>query len=272
MLICKTCGYETNEIFFTCPHCGGEMTTSQNKNDQTDYEKPFTKSNNSSLNDQLEQNNQYNQYNQYNNDYSEPINNYQNQPTNRYVSRLHKGYSSNMPESFKGFGSSFTINKNELKMSRFVSEGEFSLISTIVLLIFIVPCTLTPSELLDKMFPDKTVGIVIIIVLFIVCISLFYILKYCIFTVNSSGITVKTGLKEYFIPKDKIDSIVCRTVKRKELKYSLELMTTFYDLFIIMKERDKKLFNKIDLDTGLCYKNKIYVDYLIDMFNERLGF
>ena len=266
-MVCKTCGYETNEIFFTCPRCGGEMTTSQNKNGQTEYQTPFTKPNNPSLNDQLEQNNQYN-----NNDYPEPINNYQNQPINRCASRLHKGYSSNMPEYFKGFGSSFTINKNELKMSRFVSEGEFSIISTIVLLIFIIPGMLIPSELLEKMFPNERIGIIVIIVLFIVCFSLFYILKYCIFTVNSSGITVKTGLKEYFIPKDKIDSIVCRTVKRKELKYALELMTPFYDLFILMKEKDKKLFNKIEIDTGLCYKNKIHVDYLIDMFNERLGF
>ena len=51
------------------------------------------------------------------------------------------------------------------------------------------------------------------------------------------------------------------------LKYGLELMTPFYDLFIIMKETDKIFFNKIEIDTGLCYKNKIYVDYLIDMFN-----
>ena len=269
MLICKTCGYETNEIFFTCPHCGGEMTTSQNKNDQTEYETPFTMSNNPSLNDQLEQNNQYNQYN---NDYSEPINNYQNQSVNRCASRLHKGYSSNMPESFKGFGSSFTINKNELKISRFVSEGEFSLISTIVLFIFLVPLALLPSELFEKIFPNERIAIIVIIVSFIISISLFYILKYCIFIVNSNGISVKTALKEYFIPKDKIDSIVCRTVKRKELKYGLELMTPFYDLFIIMKETDKNFFNKIEIDTGLCYKNKIYVDYLIDMFNERLGF
>ena len=106
-MICKTCIYETNEIFFTCPRCGGEMTTSQNNNDPIEYETPFIEPNNTNLNVQLEQNNQYN------NDYSEPINNYQNQPiNNKYTSRLHKGYSSNMSESFKGFGSSFSINKN----------------------------------------------------------------------------------------------------------------------------------------------------------------
>ena len=35
--------------------------------------------------------------------------------------------------------------------------------------------------------------------------------------------------------------------------------------------KDKNVFHKIDIDTGLCYKDKIDVDYLIDKFNEHLG-
>ena len=166
-------------------------------------------------------------------------------------------YSSSMPNNFRGFGCSFEINQNELKMTRFVNGGEFSIWSSIAVGIIIA------LLFIAIIFFDISDFFIILLVLMITCSQ---ILTYSIFRVNTSGIFIKTIFKEYFIPKEKIDSLVCRTVKRKKGRYGTQ---TLYDVFIIMK--DKNVFHKIDIDTGLCYKDKIDVDYLIDKFNEHLG-
>ena len=249
-MICKVCGYESNENFSVCTYCVNEISSQNqtsfvnqnnqyNQNNSSQYQTPFTRPN--------PQSNQYNQGNQYNNYNSEPTNNYSQNQFDRPVARHYKTYGSNMPDYFReGWKCSFEIDQSEIRMERFLNGGDF------------VGWTLIVMILLFILFP------IFIFPIFFLLIFIFIPAK---IKVNSNGITIKTIFKQYFLPKEKIDSIICRTVTRSKGRYGSE---SFYDVFIVMK--DKSVANKQNLDTGLCYKNKIHVDYLIDMFNERLGF
>ena len=278
-MICKVCGYESNENFSICPYCGEEINSQNqayftnqnqynqnpfNQNNQYDpsqYQTPFTKPN-------PQPNNQYNQANQYNNYNSAQTNNYQNQSYRPVpVARHHKVYGSNMPDNFKGFGCTFEVTQNDLYMSRNLNGGDFVFwsIIAIVLGVFLIGFGPVFLPFFGPLLSDFSPFFIIVLFIFLVGSSLF--LTNAKIRVNSTGITIKTILKEYFLPREKIDSLVCRTVTRSKGRYGRE---SFYDVFIVMK--DKSVSNKLNLDTGLCYKNKIHVDYLIDMFNERLGF
>ena len=182
----------------------------------------------------------------------------------------YKGYSANMPDYFREFGCFFKIDKNELKMFRSVNDGEFStwgwIIGSISFIVWYV------GGCLYFVYNLKTLGIfekILFFLMFGFGFVLLYICKYSLFTVNSSGITVRTICKKYFIPKDKIDYCSCKIVERVELPEGYNEKKIYYSVFIMMK--DRSVFRKkIYIDTGLCYKDKFYVDYLVGRFNELL--
>ena len=259
-MICRTCGYQENGNFSVCPYCG-TSTSSQNQT--------------SSMN----QNNQ--------NNIEDQQNNYQNQP-NRTVVRNNTNYDINMPNYFRGFGCSFKVNQNELKMSRNLNGGDFTfwlkilsslLLGGVFMYFFTYLHSLPTSKITNfmKKIDIQMFPFYVIIFFIVLAISFNYMTKSKI-TVNSTGITVKTAFIKYFMSKEKIDSIVCRTVTRtiesyrygRSRRYGRTPTESFYDVFIIMK--DTSVCNKTELDTGLCYKNKTQVDYLIDQFNEYLRF
>ena len=172
-----------------------------------------------------------------------------------------------MPQNFKKLCSSFELNQDELKMSCFVDGGQFSffgyLIPFITIFVWLILCSFVKMTI-----PPEYSYLIefFMVITFFISVAFVSKLTYVTFIVNSSGIIVKTPLKEYFIPKEKIDSIVCRRIIRGENASSS------YDLFIKLRNKDKHLFNKIDIDTGLCYTDRIQVKYLVDKFNEYLGF
>ncbi len=234
-MICKVCGYKFNKSKKNskCPFCGEEISSQKQKRKK---------------------------YNKKNND-------------NSLIARPHE-YSSTIPQKFReDWFCSFEINKNELKMSRFLNGGQFSFLGNLIL--FIMGFIFLLGFIF---FFPYIIGIVEIILigmgmLFLIAIIFAQDFTYSTYRVNSSGIIVKTPLKEYFIPKEKIDSIACKCVRRvKKIDLDDNYYESFYDLFIILRNKDKHLFNKIDIDTGLCYKDRIQVKYLVDKFNEYLGF
>ena len=277
-MICRICGYEDNGNFSVCPYCGSStssqnQTSSMNQNNQTNSNPSQCQTQFTSPNIQ---NNQHNIGNQQNN--------YQNQP-NRPVARNFPNYDRNMPDYFRHFGCSFEVNQNELKMSRNLNGGDFTFLLRILssllgLLLLAFFFKLSSSQFIDFIHNvDIQIFPFYLIIFFIVLAISFNFMTRSKITVNSTGITVKTACMKYFMPKEKIDSIVCRTVTRSiersrrfgsSRRYGRTPTDSFYDVFIIMK--DKSVCNKTELDTGLCYKNKVHVDYLIDEFNEHLRF
>ena len=284
-MICKVCGHEDNNNFSVCPYCGNatsspSQTSFMNQSNYTNpsqYQTPFSRPN--------PQNNQYNAENQNNNYNSAPSNTYQNQSPRRYITRRYPNYGRNMPDYFRGFGCSFENNQDEIIMKRNLNGGDFVywspylLFTLIFLIFFVLPMVfffflpLLPNFLIC--FIGAILGAIskaIPLLMGILLVSLIIWLSFLStaeIRVNKSGITIKTLVHKYFIPSDKIDSLVCRTVTRGE-KGRSGRAETFPDVFIIM--RDTSIFNKTELDTGLCYKNKVHVDYLIDEFHEHLGF
>ena len=290
-MICKVCGYEDSENFLVCPCCRN-VTPSQNQisldnqNNQSNYDNfspyqmPFLRENS--------QNKQYNEENQQNNYNSAPTNSYQskssyqNTSPRRYVTRRYPNYGRNMPDYFRGFCCSFENTPNELKMRRILNGGDFCggvflLIALVLLLIVGIPvafCYLVEFfpilEIISGIAQSMTGFLFILLLILILGLILgSSFLSIAEIRVNRNGITIKTLIHKYFIPSEKIDSLVSRTVTRGEGDRRGRA-ETFSDVFIIMK--DRSICNKIELDTGLCYKNKVHVDYLIDEFHEHLGF
>ena len=183
------------------------------------------------------------------------------------ITKENKSYNSSDVEKIEKFlktCGSFENNQNELTMTTSLSEGDFAKWS-IVVIVSEALLLLFSLQIVTKMFPDINSGLFILLFFVLLAISVYFI-NSCKLKVDSSGITIKTVFKKYFIPKEKIVSLNCKIVKRTVGKRQC---ASFYDIFIIMK--DKSFFNKVELDTGLCYMDKIHTDYLIDKFNEHLG-
>ena len=132
-MICKTCGYEDNKNFSVCPYCGEKNSGQNNGMSTNQYNQNNSPQYQTSVTNQNPQNNQYNQGNQYNNNSVSP-NNYQNQP-NRHVARHYPNYGSNMPEYFRGNGSSFEINQDDIIITRTLNGGDFAFWRTIFIVL-----------------------------------------------------------------------------------------------------------------------------------------
>ena len=264
---------------FTSPNPQNNQYNQANQYN-SQYQTPFTSPNpqNNQYNQGNQyQNNQYNQGNQYNNN-SAPSNNYQGLPRKR-VPRRYPNYGRNMPDYFRDFGCSFDITEDEIIMTRNLNGGDFSgweKFIGILLICFVVFFGPAIFGMILNFFPfpfyiGSDFGSFLFIASFVFAVIFPFFMTRARVTVNSRGITIKTFFRKCFIPAEKIDYITSELVIRGESRsrYGRTTVYKYHDVFIIMK--DSSVCNKMDLDTGLCYKNKVHVDYLVDEFNGRLG-
>ncbi len=286
-MICKTCGYEAQKNFYICPSCGGDNIVAhdvnheanqhkyyQNNNNASQYQTPFTSPN---------PNNESNNYN------SDPTLNYQDisQSINEPVAPIRPIYiPEEMAPYFKGdIGSSFKATDNEIKISRFLNGGEFTFWPTVcscVIAILIVAGAIYGIHLKPDIMNNQ---IGIFAFLFVLVCSGFttQLGKFATIIVNPNGISIKTLLGKFHIPKEKVNYCECRAVTRVRFKglgrygrrrriyrryESAFEQVTYLDVFILLKEQNKF---KIDtVDTGLCYRYSEPVNYLKDEFNRIL--
>lgn len=293
---CNICGYESNENFSICPYCG-EAVSSQNQNlirnqNQSNlssqYQTPFTRPN-----PQNAQNNQINQANQVsqpqNNYYSNPANNYEtiNQPLNEPGTVKRPVYN---PAEFAHFfksdiGCSFSATENEIKISRFLNDGEFVLwpkVFSFVLAILIVVGAFYGVHLKPSIM-NSQLGIFGFLFVFVIAYVVKELGKYATIIVNPNGITTKTMLGKFFIPREKVNYCEVQSVTRWKMsstrrrnfwgygrrrrEATLEEVS-YLDVIIKIKETNKW---KVDtVDTGLCYLYHEPVNYLKDEFNRIL--
>ncbi len=288
-MICKTCGYEAQKNFYICPSCGGNEIVSQNVNHEANQNKYYQSNNRNNLSQYQTSfttsntSNQNGQNSQSNNSYSNPALNYQDAPSINESAPVRPSYNPNeMAYYFEGLGKSWSITENEIKISRLLNGGKFTLGAK--LLTFILPIL----AILAVYFAFRCISEIILNNQFLFWLSLVLIplsflppalMKFSTIIVNSSGITVKTLFGKYFIPKEQIDYCDCRSVTRWTIKSyrhgsgyrrrgSVTVSPELYlDVFIIMKDKSKDY----EFDTGLCYKMSEPANYLKDEFNRFLG-
>ena len=301
-MICKICGYEANQNFSICPYCGekaslqnqnmqanqaNQYNNQQNQNISSQYQTPFTRPN--PQNNHLNQTNQNEQSRGYNYN-SDPTLNYQdvpqtiNEPANKPVRPVYN------PAEFAHFfksdiGCSFSATENEIKISRFLNDGEFVLwpkMFSFVLAILIVVGAFYGIHLKPSIM-NSQLGIFGFLFVFVIAYVVKELGKYATIIVNPNGITTKTMLGKFFIPREKVNYCEVQSVtrwkmsstrrrnlwgySRRRREATLEEVS-YLDVIIKIKEQNKW---KVDtVDTGLCYLYSEPVYYLKDEFNRIL--
>ena len=287
-MICKTCGYEAQKNFYICPSCGGDDIVSQNVNHEANQNKYYQNQNNPNNSSQYQtpfiRPNPSNQNGQSNNNYSDPTLNYQDIPQSfNEPAPIRPVYNPNeMAYYFEGIGKSWSITENEIKISRLLNGGKFTLgakLSTIILPILAFGAVYFGFRFISETILNNQFLFWLSLVLIPLSFLPPALMKYSTIIVNSSGITVKTLFGKYFIPKEQIDYCDCRSVTRWTIKSyrhgsgyrrrgSVTVSPELYlDVFIIMKDKSKDY----EFDTGLCYKMSEPANYLKDEFNRFLG-
>ena len=285
-MICKTCGYEAQKNFYICPSCGGDDIVSQNVNHEANQNKYYQNNPNNSSQYQtpFTRPNPSNQNGQSNNNYSDPTLNYQDIPQSfNEPAPIRPVYNPNeMAYYFEGIGKSWSITENEIKISRLLNGGKFTLgakLSTIILPILAFGAVYFGFRFISETILNNQFLFWLSLVLIPLSFLPPALMKYSTVIVNSSGITVKTLFGKYFIPKEQIDYCDCRSVTRWTIKSyrhgsgyrrrgSVTVSPELYlDVFIIMKDKSKDY----EFDTGLCYKMSEPANYLKDEFNRFLG-
>ena len=286
-MICKTCGYEAQKNFYICPSCGGDDIVSQNVNHEANQNKYYQNQNNPNNSSQHQtpftRPNPSNQNGQSNNNYSDPTLNYQDIPQSfNEPAPIRPVYNPNeMAYYFEGIGKSWSITENEIKISRLLNGGKFTLgakLSTIILPILAFGAVYFGFRFISETILNNQFLFWLSLVLIPLSFLPPALMKYSTVIVNSSGITVKTLFGKYFIPKEQIDYCDCRSVTRWTIKSyrhgsgyrrrgSVTVSPELYlDVFIIMKDKSKDY----EFDTGLCYKMSEPANYLKDEFNRIL--
>ena len=286
-MICKTCGYEAQKNFYICPSCGGDDIVSQNVNHEANQNKYYQNQNNPNNSSQYQtpfiRPNPSNQNGQSNNNYSDPTLNYQDIPQSfNEPAPIRPVYNPNeMAYYFEGIGKSWSITENEIKISRLLNGGKFTLgakLSTIILPILAFGAVYFGFRFISETILNNQFLFWLSLVLIPLSFLPPALMKYSTIIVNSSGITVKTLFGKYFIPKEQIDYCDCRSVTRWTIKSyrhgsgyrrrgSVTVSPELYlDVFIIMKDKSKDY----EFDTGLCYKMSEPANYLKDEFNRIL--
>ena len=236
-------------------------------------------------NQNQQQNNQNNQNNNY---YSNPANNYAeiNAPLNEPAEIKPLYDPVEMAEFFSyGMGASFKANENEIKITRFLNGGTFVWWPRFFSFVLVIASIVGGIYLFPKL-PNSEFSCFGVIAVIVIAIIITELVKFGTIIVNEKGITAKTVIGKYFIPKEKIDFCNYESVQRINIKGSsryghrrhrnhygygnrggMEIEQILY-LCLIVHLKDKNT-----IDTGLCYGlgGDEALDYLKGECNRILG-